>query len=111
MQIPTNFNHKMKNETLALMHGIYAGLMVVSGVIVAYLEMLQPTIAQANLILVYFFLLVLIALNILAHFKVKQGQGRTLSRIMALLMLLSFPIGTVLGIIALWKSTNKQWNT
>ena len=111
MQIPTNFNHKSQNETLALMHGIFAGLMVFSGIIVAYLEMQQPSMPQQNLILVYVLLCSLIILNIVAHFKVKQGQGRGLSRVMAVLMLLSFPIGTVLGSIALWKTTHKQWNT
>ena len=57
--------------------------------------------------IVLLLLAVLIVLNIQTCLKVKQGNGsgRTLSRIMAILMLLSFPIGTVLGVIALWKSS------
>ncbi len=61
--------------------------------------------------MVLLLLAVPIVLRHQACIKVKQGNGsgRTLSRIMAILMLLSFPIGTVLGVIALWKSSKNQW--
>lgn len=106
-----NLQPAAKNETLSIVHGIYAGLLVFSTVAFLYLEYQQSTISMLSLGIVLLLLAVLIVLNIQACFKVKQGNGsgRTLSRIMAILMLLSFPIGTVLGVIALWKSSKNQW--
>ncbi|WP_180001179.1 hypothetical protein [Acinetobacter sp. YH12255] len=106
-----NLNPKTKNETLALLHGIYAGLLVFSTIAFLYLEYQQSAISMLSLGMILLILLILIVLNIQACLKVKQGNGsgRTLSRIMAILMLLSFPIGTVLGVIALWKSSARQW--
>ncbi|ATO18221.1 hypothetical protein BS636_00265 [Acinetobacter sp. LoGeW2-3] len=99
------------NQTLSVLHGIYAGLLVFSGIAFLYLEYQQRTASTLSLGLVILLLLVLIYFNIQAALKVKkgQGEGRTLSRIMAVLMLFSFPVGTVLGAIALWKSSEKQW--
>ena len=106
-----NLQRAAKNETLSIVHGIYAGLLVFSTVAFLYLEYQQSTISMLSLVIVLLLLAVLIVLNIQACLKVKQGNGsgRTLSRIMAILMLLSFPIGTVLGVIALWKSSKDQW--
>lgn len=108
---PPFISNNNRNETLALVHGIYAGLLSFSAVVFLYLEYQQRSIATVNLLIVMALMLVLIYLNISACLKVKRGngEGRTLSRILALLMLLSFPIGTVLGVIALWKSSAKQW--
>ena len=107
-----NLNPKTKNETLALLHGIYAGLIGFSTVLFLYLEYQQSSISMLSLG-VLLLLGLLMFFNIQASIKVKQGNGsgRTLSRIMAILMLLSFPIGTVLGAIALWKSTARQWQS
>lgn len=106
-----NLQPAAKNETLSIVHGIYAGLLVFSTVAFLYLEYQQSTISMLSLVIVLLLLAMLIVLNIQAFLKVKQGNGsgRTLSRIMAILMLLSFPIGTVLGVIALWKSSKNQW--
>ncbi len=100
-----------RNQTLSVLHGIYAGLLIFSGAVFLYLESQQRTASTISLGLVILLMLVLIYFNIQAALKVKkgQGEGRTLSRIMAVLMLLSFPVGTVLGAIALWKSSAKQW--
>ncbi|ENW86698.1 hypothetical protein F906_01762 [Acinetobacter pseudolwoffii] len=106
-----NLNSKTKNETLALLHGIYAGLIGFSILVFLYLEYQQASISTLSLGMVLLLLGGLVFFNIQASIKVKQGNGsgRTLSRIMAILMLLSFPIGTVLGVIALWKSSARQW--
>lgn len=106
-----NLNPKTKNETLALLHGIYAGLIGFSTLVFLYLEYQQASISTLSLGMVLLLLGGLVFFNIQASIKVKQGNGsgRTLSRIMAILMLLSFPIGTVLGVIALWKSSARQW--
>lgn len=105
-----NLNPKAKNETLALLHGIYAGLIGFSTVLFLYLEYQQSSISMLSLG-VLLLLGLLMFFNIQASIKVKQGNGsgRTLSRVMAILMLFSFPIGTVLGAIALWKSSARQW--
>ena len=108
---PPLISNNNRNETLARAHGIYAGLLSFSAVVFLYLEYQQRSIATVNLVIVMALMLLLIYLNISACLKVKRGdgEGRTLSRILAVLMLLSFPIGTVLGAIALWKSSSKQW--
>lgn len=105
-----NLNPKAKNETLALLHGIYAGLIGFTTVLFLYLEYQQSSISMLSLG-VLLLLGLLMFFNIQASIKVKQGNGsgRTLSRVMAILMLFSFPIGTVLGAIALWKSSARQW--
>ncbi|MGA8883875.1 MAG: hypothetical protein WB445_09750 [Acinetobacter sp.] len=102
---------KNKNETASLVHGIYAGLLSCALAIVWYLEYQQSAIPALELALLSIAALAMIGLNALACMKVKKGanQGLILSRIMALLMLFSFPVGTVLGAIVLWKSTAKQW--
>ena len=106
-----NLNPKTKNETLALLHGIYVGLIGFSTVLFLYLEYQQSSISMLSLGVVLLLLGLLMFFNIQASIKVKQGNGsgRTLSKIMAILMLLSFPIGIVLGAIALWKSSARQW--
>ncbi|MEQ1175333.1 hypothetical protein ABLU22_10060 [Acinetobacter lwoffii] len=106
-----NLNPKAKNETLALLYGIYAGLIGFSTVLFLYLEYQQSSISMLSLGVVLLLLGLLMFFNIQASIKVKQGNGsgRTLSRVMAILMLFSFPIGTVLGAIALWKSSARQW--
>lgn len=106
-----NLSPKPKNETLALIHGIYAGLLVFTTIVFGYLEYQQSTISVMSLGFILLLLALMIYLNIQASLKVKQGNrgGRTLSRIMATLMLFSFPVGTVLGVIALWKASARQW--
>jgi|SRR5690606_6957762 len=99
------------NQTLAVLHGIYAGLVIFSSVIFVYLELQQQTLSTVSLGLVGLLLLFLIYFNIQAALKVKKSQGRTLSRVMAVLMLLNFPVGTVLGLMALWKGSAKQWES
>lgn len=108
---PLYQQQKNKNETASLVHGIYAGLLSCALAIVWYLEYQQSAIPALELALLSIAALVMIGLNALACIKVKKGanQGLILSRIMALLMLFSFPVGTVLGAIVLWKSTAKQW--
>ena len=106
---PLNQNRKI-NETLALIHAIYAGLLVVSILFLVFSELNQQTIPVLSLVIGLGLVGVLIYLNIQAFFKVKRGESRTLSRVMAVLMLFSFPIGTILGVIGLWKSSNSQWN-
>lgn len=106
-----HLNSIKRNETLALIHGIYAGILSFSALIFIYLEY-QST--AADLVVLGGVLIVVLGLiyfNIQACLKVKvgHGAGRTLSRVMAVLMLLNFPIGIVLGAIALWKSSHKQW--
>ncbi len=102
---------KSKNETLSLVHGIYAGLLLCALVIVLYLEYQQSSMPVLELAVLSGFMLLMFGLNVLACLKVKKGQneGLILSRIMAALMLLSFPIGTLLGLFSLWKTTAKQW--
>lgn len=110
--LPPLYPHqKSKNETLGLIHGIYAGILSFALAVVLYLEFQQSTMAILELGLLAVVVGVLIGLNILACIKVKQGAnaGLMLSRIMAFLMLLSFPIGTILGALALWKSLKSQW--
>lgn len=108
---PPLLHQQVKNETLSLLHGVYAGLLLLSSRVSLYLEYQQRSAAMINIIIVMGMVWVLIGLNIVACLKVKRAEGRTLSRMMSVLMLLSFPIGTVLGAIALWKSSNKQWNS
>jgi uncharacterized membrane protein len=109
---PPLLHQQVKNETLSLLHGVYAGLLLLSSSVFVYLEYQQRSeTAMINIIIVMGMVWVLIGLNIVACLKVKRAEGRTLSRMMSVLMLLSFPIGTVLGAIALWKSSNKQWNS
>ena len=105
------FNSTKRNETLALIHGIYAGILSFSTVVFIYLEYQHQSADITVLSIALIVILVLIYFNIKACLKVKlgDGAGRNLSRVMAVFMLLSFPIGTVLGVIALWKTTNKQW--
>lgn len=108
---PPLISNNNRNETLALVYGIYAGLLSFSAVVFLYLEYQQHSIATVNLVIVMAMMLLLIYLNISACLKVKRGngEGRTLSRILVVLMLLSISIRTVLGAIALWKSSSKQW--
>jgi uncharacterized membrane protein len=103
--------HHERNQTLSVLHGIYAGLLVFSLLVFLYLEYQQSTASATSLGLIMVLLGALIYFNIQACLKVKkgQGEGRTLSRVMAVLMLPSFPVGTVLGVIALWKSSSRQW--
>lgn len=111
MNQPPPFKNVPLNQTLAMLHAIYAGIMGLSGVLFVYLEYQNTTTPREILWGVLLMLGVLIFLNLWASIQVKRGQdrGRTLSRVMSVLMLLSFPLGTVLGLIALWKSTEKQW--
>lgn len=103
---------KTTNETLSLVHGIYAGLLLCALVIVWYLEYQQSSMPVLELAVLSIFMLLMFGLNVLASSKVKKGnhEGLILSRIMAVLMLLSFPIGTLLGLFSLWKTTAKQWD-
>ncbi|WP_374662985.1 hypothetical protein [Acinetobacter sp.] len=102
---------KSKNETLSLVHGIYAGLLLCALVIVWYLEYQQSSMPMLELGALSALMLLMFGFNVLACLKVKKGNnaGLILSRIMAVLMLLSFPIGTLLGLFCLWKTTAKQW--
>ncbi|OTG78446.1 hypothetical protein B9T33_14070 [Acinetobacter sp. ANC 5054] len=102
---------KTKNETLSLVHGIYAGLLLCALVIVWYLEYQQSSMPMLELGVLSLLMLLMFGFNVLACLKVKKGnnEGLILSRVMAVLMLLSFPIGTLLGIFSLWKTTAKQW--
>lgn len=102
---------KSKNETLSLIHGIYAGLLSCALAVVLYLEYQQTSMQMLELAFLCAGIGVLIGLNIVACLKVKKGanQGLVLSRVLSLIMLLSFPIGTVLGALALWKSLKSQW--
>ncbi|AXQ21685.1 hypothetical protein BEN71_06235 [Acinetobacter wuhouensis] len=102
---------KSKNETLSLIHGIYAGLLFCALAIVWYLEYQQKTMAEMQLWGLSAIMLLMFGLNILACIRVKKGnnQGKILSRVMAVLMLPSFPIGTLLGLFSLWKTTKTQW--
>ncbi len=99
------------NQTLSLVHAIYAGLMGFALVIFVYLEYQQSMTDLPTLLGWVLVLFVIMMLNIKASHAVKQGQnqGLWLSRILAVLMLPGFPIGTVLGFIALWKTLPKQW--
>lgn len=105
------FNSTKRNETLAIIHGVYAGILSFSTVVFIYLEYQHQSADITILSIALIVILALIYFNIKACLKVKlgHGAGRNLSRVMAVFMLLSFPIGTVLGVIALWKTTNKQW--
>lgn len=110
--LPPLYPHlKSKNETLSLVHGIYAGLLFCALAIVWYLEYQQSTIPMFELIVLSVFMLLMFGFNVLACIKVKGGnnEGLILSRVMAILMLFSFPIGTLLGVFSLWKTFAKQW--
>lgn len=112
-KLPPLYPHlKTKNETLSLIHGIYAGLLSCALAVVLYLEYQQNTMTVVELSVLCGGIGLLIALNIVACIQVKKGEnhGLILSRILAVLMLLSFPIGTVLGAFALWKSLKSQWD-
>ena len=102
---------KSKNETLSLIHGIYAGLLFCALAIVWYLEYQQKTMAEMQLWGLSAIMLLMFGLNVLACIRVKKGNNRVkiLSRVMAVLMLPSFPIGTLLGLFSLWKTTKTQW--
>lgn len=111
-KLPPLYPHlKSKNETLSLIHGIYAGILSCALAVVLYLEYQQHTMNVVELSVLCAGIGLLIALNIVACLKVKKGanKGLILSRILAVLMLLSFPIGTLLGAFALWKSLKSQW--
>lgn len=99
------------NHTLSMLHAIYAGLLAFTLVIFVYLEYQQSMSTAFELAGLVLLLLLLLVLNLKASRDVKRGQnqGLWLSRILAVLMLPGFPIGTVLGLIALWKTTAKQW--
>lgn len=110
--LPPLYPHqRSKNETVSLIHGIYAGLLSCALAIVWYLEYQQSSTSMLELALLSLVVVLMIGFNVLACVRVKKGsnQGLFLSRIMAVLMLFSFPIGTILGIFVLWKSTIKQW--
>jgi len=70
-----NLNPKAKNETLALLHGIYAGLIGFSTVLFLYLEYQQSSISMLSLGVVLLLLGLLMFFNIQASIKVKQGNG------------------------------------
>ncbi|NWK74819.1 hypothetical protein D9K79_17015 [Acinetobacter cumulans] len=111
-KLPPLYPHlKSKNETLSLIHGIYAGILSCALAVVFYLEYQQQTMSMVEISVLCAGIGLFIALNIVACLKVKKGanQGLILSRILAVLMLLSFPIGTLLGAFALWKSLKSQW--
>src|SRR5690606_18375919 len=105
-----NLNPKTKNETLVLLHGIYAGLIGFSTVLFLYLEYQQSSISMLSLGVVLLRLGALMFFNIQARLKGRQGNGsgRTLFRVMAFLMLSSFPIGRGSGASAVWKSSARQ---
>lgn len=110
--LPPLYPHpKSKNETLSLVHGIYAGLLFCALAIVWYLEYQQNTMPMIELAVLTVLMLLMFGFNVLACIQVKKGnnEGLILSRVMAVLMLLSFPVGTVLGLFSLWKATAKQW--
>nr|WP_171265244.1 hypothetical protein [Acinetobacter sp. ANC 3813] len=110
--LPPLYPHqKGRNETLSLIHGIYAGLLSCALAVVLYLEFQQSTMEILALSIPCLGVGTLILLNIVACLKVKKGanEGLIMSRVLALFMLLSFPIGTVLGALALWKSLKSQW--
>lgn len=110
--LPPLYPHqKSKNETLSLVHGIYAGLLFCALAIVWYVEYQQSTIPMIELAVLSVLMLLMFGFNVLACIQVKKGNnaGLILSRAMAVLMLLSFPIGTVLGLFSLWKTSKKQW--
>ena len=100
-----NLQPAAKNETLSIVHGIYAGLLVLVRLhFISGISAVDDFHAESGYCVATFSCADCFEYS--ACLKVKQGNGsgRTLSRIMAILMLLSFPIGTVLGVIALWKS-------
>ena len=99
------------NQTLAMVHAIYAGLMAFGLVVFVYLEYQQSMTDLPTLLGWIAVLLIILMLNIKAYHDVKQGEdkGLWLSRVLAVLMLPGFPIGTVLGLIALWKTLPKEW--
>lgn len=102
-----------KNNTIAICHAVYAFLLIAALFIVIYLEFQDPSMSTSHFMLVCLICLLLLLCNVLAMQAVKTGtaKGRLLSRIMAILMLPNLPIGLVLGLIILFKTTDKHWES
>ncbi len=101
------------NQTVAMVHALYAGLMAFALVLFVYLEYQKSMTDLPTLLSLVLVLLLILILNLKAYRDVKQGKnkGLWLSRILAVLMLPGFPIGTVLGLIVLWKTLPNQWQS
>ena len=68
-----NLNPKTKNETLALLHGIYAGLIGFSTLVFLYLEYQQASISTLSLGMVLLLLGGLVFFNIRGFLNLPQG--------------------------------------
>lgn len=108
------------NKLLSIFYFIQAGLQLIGGVIVFIVyvvlggammssssrgdEQMMGGIFMGMGVLIAIVCLVMGAFTLFTGFKVHKEQpiGRTLGIILSILVLLSFPIGTALGIYGLW---------
>lgn len=87
--LPPLYPHpKSKNETLSLVHGIYAGSLFCALAIVWYLEYQQSTMPMIELAVLTVLMSLMFGFNVLACIQVKKGnnEGLILSRVMAVLI-------------------------
>jgi len=108
------------NKLLAIFYFIQAGLQLLGGIFVALIygvmggavlstarrddEQIMGGIFLALAVVIGIIMLALGGFTLLTGFKVSRERpvGRTLGIVLSILVLLSFPLGTALGIYGLW---------
>lgn len=104
-------NHKVMNKSLARIH---LGLTIFYGLIAVLLITVHLSGDKASLSGVLILLAIfgtLPVLHALALKGVRQGRGwgRSLSRVLGVLLLFAIPIGTILGAFVLMRTGKADW--
>jgi heme/copper-type cytochrome/quinol oxidase subunit 4 len=104
-------NHKVMNKSLARIHlglAIFYGLIAVL-LIAVHLASNKASLGGVLILLAIFGTLPLLHALALKGVRQGRGWGRTLSRVLGVLLLFAIPIGTILGAFVLMRTGKTDW--
>ncbi|WP_093131012.1 hypothetical protein [Variovorax sp. OK605] len=101
----------MRNKSLVRLHRGIAAFYMAVFLFIVYAVVSKSTASLSGLWVLGFIAAVPIGLHLWAGQGAKAGAGwgKTLSRVLATLLLVGFPIGTVLGGLIWVKTSQKDW--
>lgn len=102
-------NHQVMNKSLARIHlgvAIFYGLLPV---LAKSMDLYGMSMTDALMVMAFF--APLLALHAFALTGVRQGRGwgRTLSRVLGVMLIFIFPLGPVVGGFVLMRTGKKYW--